>query len=246
MASPWTSFPIKPLGTQKTAPKNPYATTQDFFGRTPQAADVLKPISLPKVPGADPYIQQMFGDLGGLRNNMRADVAQYRQNVLDTQPQVAGYAQQDIAQIDRLLNPGGYEADMGNIRRQRQQALAGLNDQLMADLTRALNLNARGGASGTGLGSYLSRQAASEAGKIRANAAYDDANQARADLQTLMQARAGTVGKRQAITDALIGRLLNPTDKDLAAQSGYSTALQQALQAALANLTQAFGIQAYS
>lgn len=221
-------------------------TTADFFGRTPGAIEAFNPVSLPKVPGADAYIKGAFDDLTKLRTSMQSDLGKYRSAWEGAQPVQEGYAKSDIAELDKILNPLGYEAQLGQIRRDRQAAMAGLNDAILGDLKRVLGLNARGGTAGTGLGSYLTRQAASQAGRIRADAAVDDAAQARADLAGLMTARAGTAGKRQTITDALLSRLLAPAEKDMAAQSGYSAALQQALNAALANLTQGFAMNAYA
>lgn len=166
-------------------------------------------------------------------------------NVEGSQGQVGQYAAGDIAELDRIFGPTGYESDLGNIRRTRQAAMANLNDTLLGDLKRALSLNSRGGTAGTGLGSYLSRQAASEAGKIRAQAAVDDATQARADLAALMSARTGSIGRRQSVTDALLSRLLAPADKEMGAQSGLNAQLQAALNAALANLVSAYGMKAY-
>lgn len=235
----WLTTPTKRTGT--TTPNG----VQDFFGRTPGAAQFINPISLPKVPGADPLILQAFNDYGGLRTRTLGDLSKYRSGVEGSQGTVAGYAAGDIAELDRIFGPTGYEADLGNIRRTRQAAMNGLNDTLLGDLRRALSINSRGGTAGTGLGSYLTRQAASEAGKIRANAAVDDATQARADLAALMAARTGSIGKRQSVTDALLSRLLAPTDKEMGAQSGLQSQLQAALNSALANLVSAYGMKAY-
>ncbi len=223
----------------------PAMTTQDFFGRTPNAVQYINPISLPKVPGADPLIMQAFSDYGTLRGNTQGDLSKFRAGVEGSQGQVGQYAAGDIAELDRIFGPTGYESDLGNIRRTRQAAMANLNDTLLGDLKRALSLNSRGGTAGTGLGSYLSRQAASEAGKIRAQAAVDDATQARADLAALMSARTGSIGRRQSVTDALLSRLLAPADKEMGAQSGLNAQLQSALNAALANLVSAYGMKAY-
>jgi len=242
MPTPWlpSPNPTKPkkAGTVDT-------TIPDYFGRTPQATDVLRPINLPKIPGADPFIWQQFQDAAALRDRLSGDVADFRNLIGTTQPAVADFSRQEISDVDRLFNPTGYEAELAGIRGRRAKAMAGLDDTILADLRRALNLQARGGTAGTGLGSYLSRQAAAEAARIRAAEPYDAAAQERADLAALMAARQGAIGKRQAITDSLLARLLSPTEKDIASQSASASALQQAINSALANLVQAWGLQAY-
>ena len=235
IVSSWLPNPAK-------KPKTVAATdpVQDFFGRTPQAAELLKPISLPKVPGADPFIFNAFQDYAGLRDRIQGDLSKYRAGMEGTQPDVTRYANQDIGELSRIFDATGYESDLAGIRRTRTAAMDKLNDTILGDLRRALSLGSRGGTAGTGLGSYLTRQAAAEAGKIRASAAVDDATQQRSDLATLLAARSGSIGKRQSVVDSLVARLLAPTDKDLGAQSGLSTQLQQVLSSALANLVSAY------
>ena len=231
---------------KKTTAATTAATqTQDFFGRTPNAVQYINPISLAKVPGADPLIMQAFSDYGTLRGNTQGDLSKFRSGVEGSQDQVGQYAAGDIAELDRIFGATGYESDLGNIRRTRQAAMANLDDTLLGDLKRALSLNSRGGTAGTGLGSYLTRQAASEAGKIRAQSAVDDATQARADLAALMSARTGSIGRRQSVTDSLLFWLLAPANKEMGAQSGLNAQLQSALNAALANLVSAYGMKAY-
>lgn len=245
MSTPWSIYSPPKKSTTASAAVSGSQVVNDFFGRTPDAAELLKPISLPKVPGADPLIKDSFDFLTPLKTRVQGDLEAYRNAIGLSQPDVAKATAQEIADMERVFSPGGYQADLAGIRQQRMKAMEGLNDVLLGDLRRALSLNSRGGTAGTGLGSYLARVAAGQAGKIRSEAAVDDANQARGDLAALMAARASTAGRRQSATDALVARLLNPAEKDLAAESGYSSALQRALQTALMNLTQAWGISAY-
>lgn len=247
MAS-WTPIwnPTKTTAATKKSSFAVDAGSADFFGRTPQAIEAINPISLPKIPGADPYIKGLFDDLTKLKSGVDADLTKYRDSWSGSQPMAENYAKGDIAELDRILNSTGYEADLGQVRREKQTTLAGLNDAILGDLRRTLNLSARGGTAGTGLGSYLTRQAGSQAGRIRADAATSDADQARSDLLTLMQARGTTAGKRSTIMDALLSRLLSPTEKSLAANSGYAAQLQQALNSALANLTSGYAMNAYA
>lgn len=233
---------------KKVNPIKPATATmpvQDFFGRTPQAVEMINPISLAKVPGADPMILQAFQDYDALRSRVGGDLSKFRAGVEGSQDQVGKYAAGDIAELDRIFGATGYESDLAGIRRTRTSAMDKLNDTLLGDLRRALSLNSRGGTAGTGLGSYLTRQAASEAGKIRANAAVDDATQARADLAALMSARTGSLGKRQSVTDALLARLLGPADKEMGTATGLNSQLQSVLNQALANLVSAYGMKAY-
>lgn len=240
MSTPWANFTWG--GTQQQ--KAP--TLPDFFGRTPAATEVLKPVSLAKVPGADPYISNAFSDAGANRTRNLSDLAAFRAALTGTMPQTAGWADQEIGDLGNVYSPNGYEAMIGASRANRAGALRNLNSELFTDTIRALGLDrvGSGGASGAGLGSYLMRGAQAQAGKLRAGEAYDAAAQERADIAALMAARQGGYGRRQSINDSALQRMLLASQAENSGTGNYNALINQALQQALANLTQGFGLNA--
>src|SRR4030095_11284269 len=238
--------PISPtMGsiTSESLAKARQTALPNFFGRTPEAADVLLPINFAKVPGADPFIQSQFGGAAALQNALAQDTARYRAGIEATQPRVGEFATQELGDLGNLFSPGGYEARLANIPANRARAMANLTNTLFGDIRRQSGLDTAmgGGVSGAGLGSYLLSRAGSTAGKLRTQEAYDAAAQERADVMDLLGARTAAQGKRQLLTDAVLARLFQPADKEIAAQAAHHTALQAAMNNALANAIQAFG-----
>ncbi len=238
--SNWATYTWTGQKAKAAAP----ATIPNYFGRTPEAADVLKPVSLAKVPGADESIYNSFSALNSNRDRSSADTALYRDAITASNPDVGGWFDQEVQDIGNIYSPNGYEAQLGQIRADRSGALRTLNNSIYGDTVRALGLNrlGSGGTSGTGLGSYLARLASAQSGKLRANEAYNSANQSRTDLAALMAARTGSQGRRQTLTDSMLARLLNPAAAESTALGSYNTGLSQALQMALANLVSAYGL----
>lgn len=240
MANPWQVWsPPKVTPAPQTTPQ------QDFFGRTPQAAAVLNPVSLPKVPGADASLYQSFQNLGAFGDRQKSDLEGYRNAFNATAPSVGSWLGQEQADISNLYGPNGYEAQFGAIRNARSNAFGNLTNAILGDTRRTLNLGAagRGGVAGSGLGSYLFQNAASQAGRLRANEAVDAATQQRADLAALLAGRTAMQGRRTALQDSVLGRMLNPTQAESTGLSQYLGNQGSALQQALANLVQAFGLQ---
>ena len=227
----WNSLAQPVYGGPRPAP--------DFFGRTANTG--VRQLSLAKVPGADPAIRTSFDDASRLRSVLGNDTARYRNAVSGTMPRTMSYADQDIGDIDRYFNPGGYAADLAGIRDRRAGALTNLNDQILGGLKRTLSSRAVG-AGNTGMGSYLSRLAMSEAGKLRTQEAYDAAGQERADLATLMAGRNAGYGRRAGILDSSLARLLMPAQQEQNMLGNYNSNLGSALQLALQNLISAYGL----
>ena len=213
------------------------AQQPDFFNRS--KTNSVRQLSLAKVPGADPMIRSSFDQAARLQASMGRDVANYRGAFNATLPQASGYLDQDLGDLSRYFSPGGYESDLAGIRDRRSSALTGLNDQILAGLRRTLSSRAVGGGT-TGLGSYLSRIAAGEAGKLRTQEAYDSAGQERADLATLMAGRNNAYGRRTGLIDSSLARLLMPAQQEQAAAGNYNANLGSALQLALQNLISAY------
>lgn len=234
-ANPWQVWTPPKVTPESTTPQ------QDFFGRTPQAAAVLNPVSLPKVPGADQGLYDAFQRVNALGTNQQADLSAYRTAVAGSQPQTAGWAAQEQADISNLFSPNGYEAMFGGIRNARANAFSNLTSSILGDTRRALNLGATGRGA-TGLGSYLLRGAQAQAGKLRANEAVDASTQARADLAALLAGRTAAQGRRTALQDATLSRTLNPAQAESTALGQWLGNQGTSLQQALANLTQAFGL----
>lgn len=209
----------------------------DFFGRT--RTNAVRQLSLPKVPGADPMIRSSFSDAENLRRVLGRDLAGYRNAFAGTQPMASRFASEDVGEIGRYFAPGGYESELAGIRDRRSDALGGLNDRILGDLRRTMD--SRAVATGnTGLGSYLSRMAASEAGRLRTQEAYDRAQQERSDLAALMAGRSAGIGRRQGVLDQSLARLLMPSQAEQAGVGAYNTNLANALQLALNNLVSAY------
>lgn len=209
----------------------------DFFGRSKTGA--VRQLSLPKVPGADPAILGSFVDSAANRGRARADLSGFRRAYGSTQHMVQDFANQDIGEIERYFSPGGYESDLAGIRARRASALSALDDQILRSMRRTLDSRAIG--SGTpGMSSYLARIAASEAGRLRTNEAYDAAGQERSDLAALMAARGGSAGRRQSILDSALARLLVPGQQEATSLGATNTNLSNVLQMALANLVSAY------
>jgi len=237
-ATSWSSIDL--LNPKKTG----VGEVPNFFGRTPEARSTITEANFPKVPGADSYLEQAFRNLDPLGANLKADTGLFRSEVGRTQPELGGYLGQEVADISRLFTPGGYEQQFADIRGRRAKAFSGLSDAILGDLRKVLNLNARGGAGGTGLSSYLMSTAANQAARTRADEAVDASTAERADLATLMAGRGAAAGKRQTLTDALLQRLMMPAEKEAAASNVWTQQLQQALNAAIANLVQSWGLSA--
>ncbi len=211
----------------------------DFFNRTQNSG--VRQLSLAKVPGADPAILSSFNDASRLRGSMASDLSRYRGALSGTQPQASAYLGQELGDLSRLFSPDGYEADLAGIRGRRASALSNLDDQILGGFRRTLSSRAVGSGN-TGLGSYLSRLAMSEAGKLRTQEAYDAAGQERADLASLMAGRNVGYGRRTGLLDANLARLLMPMQQEQAALGSYNTNLGSALQLALQNLVSAYGL----
>jgi len=212
----------------------------DFFGRTPNTG--VRQLSLAKVPGADPAIRSSFDEASRLRASAGRDVANYRNAFAGSLPQTSGYLNQELGDLSRLFSPGGYEADLAGIRDRRATALGNLDDQILGGFRRTLSSRAVGSGN-TGMGSYLSRLAMAEAGKLRTQEAYDAAGQERADLASLMAGRSAGYGRRTGMIDSNLARLLMPQQQEQAALGNYNSNLGSALQLALQNLISAYGIQ---
>lgn len=225
--------------------KRALSPVEDYFGRTPAAAESLRPISLPKVPGADPLIYDSFNRTQGLGKTLFGDAKAYRETVGGTQPLTSDFTREELADISRVYDPAGYESSLAQIRGRRENAMRNLSGTILEDMRRTLGLNrvGSGGTAGTGLGSYLTRAAGSEAARVRAGEAVDSAAQARADLAAIMAARQASQGRRQQLLDANLQRILLPTQTDTEVLGRYNAQLAQALQQALANSTYAWGMQ---
>ena len=213
----------------------------DFFGRTPDAASAFGQVSLAKVPGADSAIEDSFKRVGALGQQQALDYGALHKAWESNTPAVLKWNNQEVADMENLYNPMGYEAQFAAVRGRRASALSGLREGILGDLSRTLKLSAPGrGASG--LGSWMARLAASQSARTRAAEAADMATQERNDLASILTARQAGQGRRQALLDSSYSRMLQPLQWETSGLGDYQTRLNSALQAALANLTSAYGI----
>lgn len=246
------SVPSNPRQATWSVPGAPAAPTlasgavpsPNFFGRTPEAAAVINPINLPRIPGADPLIQGQFGDSETLRKLLSADANTYREAISGLTPAVMEQTEQQLSALNQLYN-GQFSNQLAAIRARRAQALSGLQDQLFADLRRGLSLGVTGGqgVAGAGLSSYLTNVAARESGRLRAAEAYDAAEAERTDAGAVLAAQMAALGRPQQLTDATAARLLLPAQFDVTANAAVQSAVERALQQALANTLSAYGMQ---
>ena len=216
-----------------TAPKKE-DELPDFFGRTPDATSLMTPINYAKVPGYDPILKANAFDVAGTGRRSGIDLSRFRMAMDASQPDINKYGEQEIAEINRLYSPLGYEAQLADIRRRRVSALDTLQSRIFGDMRRQLNLDAIGAPS-SGLGSYMTERAAGTAARVRDQAIADMIAQERADAAALAEARGAAQGRRGLITDTALARMLGPAEQDLKFQGGYQDILNRALQAALQN-----------
>lgn len=234
MAISWTTLPAAKASTQP-------GDIPDYFGTATSAPE--KVIRLAKVPGADPDILQQFADAQNLHATIASSLGPYFDALRKSQPSVDSLTAGDLAQLNFINDPMGYQAAMANLRARRKTAVTDATTNLLGDLRRSLSMGRIGGGGGAGLSSYLSRIAAGEAGKLRVNEALDAAGQERSDLGALIAARQGTIGKGQTLIDSALSRLLTPIDATAKAGGLYGNAIQQALQTAILNSLIGVGAQ---
>ena len=222
--------------TLNTKPKQP-----DFFGATPDATLPFAQVSMPKIPGANPQIQALFAKADEAYKRSQADMDRYRALFQTQAPARAQATQQENDFISGLYSPNGVRAQLQDTRTRQNAAAAMLRQQMFGDLTRALGLGAVGRGP-QGLGSYLGRVAATEAGKLRTQEAAGAADRERADLAALLNLQLQGLGRRQALQNIDLQSLLAPIQFENAIQSNYSSQLANALQQALLNQTLAYGM----
>jgi len=226
-ANSWT-VPISPTNAGST----PDTTIPDYFGTMTNGP--IGTTRLSKIPGADPLVYQQFQDAQGLRDTIGKSMGTYFDALSKSQGSIDNSNQQDLASLNSLFDPNGYQAGLSNIRNQRTAALKNLDQILFGDMRRSLSMG-RIGSGGAGLSSYLAQMAGSQAATTRANEAYDSANQQRLDLTSLINAQQGAIGKRSSLQDSAITRLLAPIGAQTQAYGANSNALTQAVQQALMN-----------
>jgi hypothetical protein len=216
--------------------KKPSAIPTDFFGRTPNAYEALAPVSLPRIPGLDPSIQGQAKQAQQTYQSGKADVDRYRALLGDIKPPA-----QETDFLSGLFSPGGVEASLGGIRSRKNAALSGLHSQLLGDLQRAMGLG-QVGRGAQGLGSYLTRLAGTEAGRLRTQEATAAADQERSDLAALLNLRMAGLGRADALQQNRLAQTLLPMQAEQSLQSNYASMLSAALQNALANSIFAYSL----
>lgn len=231
-----------PIAAYWPSTKAPKKTEPDFFGTTPDASTAFATVSLPKIPGANPQIKNLFAQAEEAYKKSQADLDRYRALFQDQAPGRSRATTQESNFLGGLYS-GATQNQLAGIRARQNQAQAGLQNQMLLDLTRALGLG-QVGRGPMGLGSYLSRMAASEAGKLRTQEAASAADRERADMAALLQLQLQGLGRRQALQQNDLQSLLAPIQAENAIQSSYGSLLANALQQALLNQTMAYGMSA--
>lgn len=233
--SGWAARPTTPTMPSKSP-------LPDFFG-TGDPTGSMAPGRFPKVPGADPVIEDLFGRASRYAGSGDATISKYTDLIGATQPRLEDQFGRESDFLRSVYEPTGIASDLARIRAGRKTAMSNLDSYILGDMRRALGLNAAGsgGVAGAGLGGWLAGQAASTAGRLRAQEAYDAADAERQDTASLLAARMGASGRLQALQDPLVERTMLPLQKQAVNESLIQQLVSQALQNALANSQNFYG-----
>ncbi len=229
------------MATKWTIPTTSKATTvasteiPDFFGTNSGGA--FEVARAAKIPGMDPAIYEQATSVQGLRDSLTRGVADYSDALQKLMPTLLKANTEERSAVDSIYSPEGLQATLQGIRDRHTKAMEGVQDVLRSDLTKTLGFHRVGssGTSGGGLNSFLTKIAAAEAGKLRAQSAADVSAMERADANTLLSARTSAAGQRQSLLTNLLQTILAPSQAEAAANTTGTNALANILQLALAN-----------
>lgn len=166
-------------------------------------------------------VQDQIGKLFGLfdkaKQSATSAASGFSSAIQASQPRAQGYADQETSAVDRYYN-GSMAGELAALREARQTAVNTATERAMGDLKRILSLerlgDSPGGSQAAGTGSYLQKLALDRASELRSQAALDDVNQQRTDLDALERLRMALTGQRNQIQDSTIQRQLLPSQMD--------------------------------
>lgn len=149
----------------------------------------------------------LLSDLAASKGDTARSISDLSQRYSTTQPQVEANAAQEAASINDIYN-GQFAKNLAAIRANRAQAMASASDRAIGYATRqrqnASMLRPGGGSS------YFDRLALQQTGDINAKTAIDQADQEKQDYMAATNAQLSLAGRRNAITDATLQRILYP------------------------------------
>lgn len=176
--------------------------------RATKGADKFNVMRNVKNQGIDTQLQGLLGDFGTNKTQSQNALAKFTADWAKGATQAQNFADSDVGAINQYYD-GSMASILSNLRGQRQRAVKDASDRAVAYATRGRNSNLIAGGGGGG-SSYNTRLGLRQTGDIMTGAAVDDANQARADLGMMENARLGLLGRRGAIMDANAQRSLMP------------------------------------
>lgn len=156
------------------------------------------------------------GQINTALDTHAANAAQGQQSLADfvrelkaSRPAVGQAATQEQNAVSQVYDtgPGGLQAQLAELNRQRQAATNSAAESAMNRAGRTNSFRRLGNPNS----SYLDRLFAQDLSGIATNAAGQGADQGRVDLQYLNEQRQGSIGRRQQIIDNLINRNLLPS-----------------------------------
>lgn len=153
-------------------------------------------------------LKGLLGEWDTTSKENKDTLTNFSSKFLADQPERETQARQESGVVDRYYN-GGIETALSNLRNKRTEALKTATQRALDYATRTRKAAALGGGGGTG-NSYLNRMALVTSGDILSQAALDEANQERQDLDFLERSRLGLIGQRGNIVDAALQRVLVP------------------------------------
>lgn len=170
--------------------------------------DPFKVVSDTKSTDIDARLKSLLADFDALRTSGQSGASEYQRLIKDSHPRASGYADADIAAIDRIMG-GGLQGELAALRAKRKSAVQAATGRALGDVNRMLSVERMG--RGGGRSGYLDRLALDKSNEVHTQAALDDAAAERADLDSLTRSRLGLLGGRQEILDRLAGRSVLPS-----------------------------------
>lgn len=153
------------------------------------------------------YLNQLLQSEYDVGNRNRADIEQFSGEFIGQQGNRKSQAKQETKSIDKFYD-GTVERLLSDIRGRRKEAYRASTDRGVAGINKNRSLGFLGG--DTPNNSYQNRQAMGLARDAEIQFGLDDTNQEKADLNYLLGNQIGLAGKRGAIGDSVLSRLLYP------------------------------------
>jgi hypothetical protein len=161
----------------------------------------------------NPRIDQLISDLldseGKVSSQNDQSITDFVHQYLGQQGDRTRQAKQEVSTLDKFYD-GGVENMLSDIRAARRQAYRTATDRGIDEIRKNRSL---GFLSGDSVGSsYLDRIAMRQGGDAEIAASLDDVNQRKSDLNYLLGNQVNLAGRRGALMDSVLARLLTPVN----------------------------------